>query len=91
MARTIDPTVQTLLEAQLAGTEIVVVLEIFWTDRSDLSVQTFPAPAEATERVWYADRAIAGFPEVKSNILEFSSVDAAVQVTRGGQSKSASA
>lgn len=88
MARTIDPAVQTLLEATLAGTEVVVVLEIFWSDRSDLSIQTFPAPAGATERIWYSDRPIAGVPEVKSNILEFSAVDAAVQVTRGGQSKS---
>ena len=32
MAHTIDAAVQTLLEAKLAGTEIVVVLEIFWTD-----------------------------------------------------------
>lgn len=91
MAREIDPAVQALLEATLAGTEIIVVLEIFWTDRSDLSIQTFPAPASATPRTWYADRDIAGAPEVVSNILTFSSVDAAVQVSQGGQSKSVKA
>jgi hypothetical protein len=87
MARDIDPAVQTLLETQL-GQEIIVVLEIFWTERQDVSIQTFPPPAGATERKWYADREIAGAPEVKSNILQMSDVDAAVQVSKGGQSKS---
>ncbi len=87
MARTIDSAVQTLLETNY-GQEIIVVLEIFWTNRQDVSIQTFPPPAGATERMWYADREIAGAPEVKSNILEISEVDAAVQVSQGGQSKS---
>jgi hypothetical protein len=88
MARTIDPTVQALLDTPLDGTEIVVVLEVFWTSRTGTEIQTFPPPSGATERRWYADRSIPGFPEVKSNILSLGSVDAAVQVTQGGQSKS---
>lgn len=88
MARTIDSTVQALLDAPLAGTEIVVVLEVFWTNRSDTSIQTFPPPSSAVERIWYADRTIPNYPEVKSKILDLGNVDAAVQVTQGGQSKS---
>ena len=89
MSRTIDPTVQALLDTSL-GQEIIVVLEIFWTDRSDVSIQTFPPPTTQAERFFYADRPIDGHPEVRSSILSLSNVDAAVQVSQGGQSKSVS-
>ena len=85
--RTIDSTVQTLLETQL-GQEIVVVLEIFWTERQDISIQTFPPPAGSTTRIWYADRAIDGFPEVRSNIIALGEIDASVIVSQGGQAAS---
>jgi len=88
MSRTIDPTVQALLDTPEDGTEIVVVLEVFWTKRTDTAIQPFPPPADATERIWYADRPIPNYPEIKSNILELGNVDAAVQVSQGGQSKS---
>ena len=87
MARTIDSTVQTLLETNL-GQEIIVVLEIFWANRTDISIQTFPPPAGSTTRIWYADREIDGAPEVESKILSLGEIDAAVQVSQGGQSKS---
>ena len=72
--RTIPAATQTLLENDY-GEEIIVVLEIFWNRGSN-------------EKIWYADREISGAPEVKSSILEVPGVDAAVQVSRGGQSQS---
>ncbi len=73
MARTIPANVQALLETD-TGQEVIVVLEVFWT--------------RGTTSTFYADREIAAAPHVKSTILELGQVDAAVQVSHGGQSKS---
>lgn len=81
MARTIDSAVQTLLESE-HGQQIVVVLEVFWSDQQDVSIQG------PSERIWYADRPIPSAPYVKSSILSLSPVDATVQISQGGQTKS---
>jgi len=77
MARDVPANVQTLLETD-TGQEIIVILEVFWSGSNSSST-------------FYADREIAGHPEVKSSILSLSNVDAAVQISQGGQSKSVSA
>ena len=74
MARTIPAATRTLLDTQL-GQEYVLVLEVAWG--RDLNNTAF-----------YADRAIPGAPQVKSSVITMGRVDAAVQVSQGGQSKS---
>lgn len=72
--RTIPANLQNKLETDL-GTELVVVLEIFWGG-------TATGPSK-----FYADRTIANTP-VLGKILSMSSFDEAVQVSGGGQSAS---
>jgi hypothetical protein len=77
MARTIPAATQTKLEQDL-GTEVLIVLEVFWasTDGTATGPSTF-----------YADREIED-GTVKGSILEMGAFDEAVQVSGGGQSAS---
>ncbi|MHC4324352.1 MAG: hypothetical protein ACYSUX_08775 [Planctomycetota bacterium] len=77
MARTITALAQTALDTQL-GTEVIVVLEIFWASTDG----TATGPSS-----FYADRAIDG-GKVKGSILSMANFDEAVQVTGGGQAAS---
>lgn len=72
--RTIDSTVQAILDQDLE-TEVVRVIEVFWSRDTSQSGE------------FYADKEVDG-EQVSARILNASEIDAAVQVTSGGQARS---
>jgi hypothetical protein len=63
-----------LLDQDGGEIELITVLEVFWS--------------RSTESVFYSGKSITNEPQVRSTILNSGQLDAAVQVSMGGQSRS---